>query len=53
MDYNPHTNENVIAIIKQEDGNYIGEMQKFGKVIKVREMEPQAVVVALLTHSGE
>lgn len=51
--FNPAKNPKVIAIIQQEDGNYKGYTQKFGKVITVRTNDPQTVLLELLTHSGE
>jgi hypothetical protein len=50
IDFNPSTNENAIAIIRQEDGNYKGYAQKFGKLIEVRTGDPQSALVALITH---
>ncbi len=50
--YDPHTNPNAISIIKQPDGNYIGEMAKFGRVIGAREVGPETVLQKLLTHDG-
>ena len=50
IEYNPEKDENVISIIKQEDGNYKGYMQKNGKFIEVREGDPNSVLVALITH---
>ena len=50
-DYNPETNDKVISIIKQEDGNYKGYTQKGGKLIEVRQGDPQTVLVMLITHS--
>jgi hypothetical protein len=53
MDYNPETNPNVISIVRQEDGNYKGYTQKFGKLVEVREVKPEDCVVKLITHGGE
>lgn len=53
IEYNPEKNENVISIVKQPDGNYCGFMQKFGKLIMVREVSPETVLLALLTHDGK
>lgn len=52
-DYNPETNENAISLIKQEDGNWKGWMQRFGKLVEVREVSPQDCLTKLLTHGGE
>ena len=51
--YNPSKNEKAISIIQQEDGNWIGEAQKFGRVVTVRTNDPQIVLLGLLTHSGQ
>ena len=48
--YKPEDNPNAISIIKQEDGNYIGEMMKNGKLITAREVGPETVLQKLLTH---
>lgn len=50
VDFNPKSNKNVISIIKQEDGNYIGYMTKNGKYITVRQGDPNTVLSLLLTH---
>lgn len=47
--WNPSKNDNVIAIIKQEDGNYKGFMQKNGKLIQVRQSDPNTVMQLLIT----
>jgi len=48
--YSPIENQDAISIIKQKDGNYIGEMHKNGKVITARQSDPQIVLQMLLTH---
>jgi len=50
INYNPAENPNVISIIKQEDGNYKGYMQKNGKLIEVREIGPETALQSLLVH---
>jgi len=50
MQYDPSKNNDAISIIKQEDGNYIGEMFKSGKVVSARQSDPQIVLMMLLTH---
>ncbi len=52
IEFNPYKNKNVISIIKQKDGNYIGYTEKFGKVIEIRDYSPEAVLQRLLTHGG-
>lgn len=51
--YNPHINQKAISIILQEDGNWKGEMFKFGRIIKARTNDPQTVLTALITGQGE
>ncbi len=53
IEYDPHKNADAICIIKQPDGNWMGWMQKFGKVIEVREVGPDLAVLALITHNGD
>lgn len=49
-DFNPETNPNAIVIVKQLDGNYIGRMNKHGKVVEVRQGTPETVLTLLITH---
>jgi hypothetical protein len=49
-DYNPETNADAISIIKQPDGNYIGYMNKNGKVVTARQSDPVTVLTLLITH---
>lgn len=44
--------ENVIIIKKDEDGNWSGKMMRFGKLVQVRDISPEAVLSKLLTHNG-
>lgn len=48
--WNPTTNKNAITLIKQEDGNWRGFMQKNGKFIQVRQGDPGTVLSLLLVH---
>lgn len=48
--YNPHKNPNAIVILKQEDGNYKGFMQRNGIMIEVREGKPEDCLLSLITH---
>ena len=50
IDFDPNTNANVISIIKQPDGNWIGYTQKNGKTIEVRQGDPGTVLQLLITH---
>jgi hypothetical protein len=51
--YSPEINDKAISIIQQEDGNWKGYTQKFGKLIEVRDVGPDAVLQRLLTHDGK
>jgi len=51
-DHNPYTNKDAISIVKQPDGNWKGWMQRFGKVVEVRDIGPETVLKLLLTHAG-
>lgn len=53
MNYDPAENENVIALVRQDDGNWKGFAQKFGKLVEVREAKPEDALVKLLTHGGD
>lgn len=44
--------ENLIIIKKDEDGNWSGKMMRFGKLVTVREISPEAVLLKLLTSDG-
>lgn len=48
--FHPENNPDAISIIKREDGNYRGFMQKNGKLIQVRAGDPNTVLNLLLTH---
>jgi hypothetical protein len=48
--YNPAKNPDAISIVKQEDGNYIGEMTKHGVVVSARQGDPNTVLTMLITH---
>lgn len=50
IEYNPEKNPNAITIIQQEDGNWKGWMNKHGKVVEVRQVDPLTVLSMLLTH---
>jgi hypothetical protein len=51
IEFDPNKDPNVISIIKQEDGNYIGYMNKNGSLITVRQSDPQIVLTYLITHA--
>lgn len=53
INYNPYENPDVISIIKQKDGNWIGTAQKYGKIISVREVKPEDCLLKLITHDGQ
>lgn len=44
------TKEGNFVIEKQPDGNFIGRTFKFGRAVEVRDIDPQTVLVRLLTH---
>lgn len=48
--YDPHINPKAVSLIQQPDGNWKGEMQRFGKVVEVRGIGPETVLQMLLTH---
>lgn len=50
QEFDPYKNPQAISIIQQEDGNWKGWMQKFGKVVEVRMEGPETVLKALITH---
>ena len=49
LEFSPLKNNDAISIIKQKDGNYRGWMHKNGKLIQVRQSEPNTVLQLLLT----
>ena len=40
----------LILLKKQEDGNWVGWMSKFGSLVNVREVGPETALQKLLTH---
>lgn len=53
IEFNPQKNKDAIVVIKQPDGNYIGYMQKFDKLITIRQGDPLTVVQMLINHDGK
>lgn len=53
ISFDPAENPKAISIVQEEDGNWRGYMRKFGKVITVRQGDPQIVLQMLLTHDGK
>lgn len=47
---NPLKNPNAILLVKQEDGNWRGFMNKSGKVVQVRVVDPGTALQELITH---
>jgi len=43
----------MIMIFEDADGNWRGGMTKFGKIVYAREVGPETVLQALLTHDGQ
>lgn len=52
-DYNPETNHDVITLTLEPDGNWKGEIYKFGRLITVRDVGPSQALAALITHDGK
>ncbi len=50
--HDPYKNPDAISLIKQTDGNWKGWMNRFGKVVEVRDVGPEIVLKLLLTHDG-
>lgn len=42
--------EDTFTIAKGTDGNWTGQTVKFGKSIEVRDIDPQTVLIKLMTH---
>ncbi len=42
-----------IVLEQQDDGNWIGKANKFGKDIEVREVKPEDCLTKILTHDGQ
>ena len=49
IEWKPAKNANIISIVKRKDGNYRGFMQKNGKLLQVRQGDPNTVLQLLLT----
>ena len=49
----PEQNPKAIVIIEQPDGNWKGQMKRFGTLVQVRDISPGVVVERLLTHNGK
>jgi hypothetical protein len=50
VETDPEKNHDAISIVKQRDGNWIGKMWRFGKVVSCRQYDPQIVLQMLLTQ---
>jgi len=50
IEHDPEKNHKAISISEQEDGNWKGWMNKHGKVVEVRQVDPLTVLSLLLTH---
>ena len=50
-DFNPLKNPEMITIEKQSDGNYKLRAQKNGKMMEIRGIKPEDVIVEYLTSS--
>lgn len=51
--FDPSRNPNVISLVKQADGNWKGFMQKNGKYLTVRAINPEYCLQELLTNDGK
>lgn len=49
-EYSAKHNHNTISIVKQEDGNWKGYMQRNGVLQEVRELSPEYALQRLMTH---
>ena len=49
LDFDPQKNADAISIVRMEDGNYRGFMQKNGKLVQARQADPGTVLQLLLT----
>lgn len=45
-------NKDAIVIVRQPDGNWIGEMWKYDRVISARGVSPDEVLLMLNSHDG-
>lgn len=50
LECNPTKNKDAIILIKQEDGNWRGFMNRNGKLVQSRQGDPNTVLNMLLTH---
>jgi hypothetical protein len=50
QEFDPNKNPEVISIIKQRDGNFKLWGQRFGKMVELRGVKPEDVLVEFLTH---
>lgn len=51
MNWDPNENHDVISLVKQADGNWKGWMWKHDQLLEVRDIDPNTVLLRLLTHS--
>jgi hypothetical protein len=49
IEFDPNKNHQAISIIEQDDGNWKGWMWRWGKLVEVRDISPDAVLNRLLT----
>lgn len=43
----------IYIITRENDGNWKGITEKFGKIITVRDVNPESVLSQLITHDGK
>lgn len=49
--FDPQDNPKCIALVEQEDGNWKGWATRHGKLVEVRDANPETVLQRLLTHA--
>ena len=49
QEFDPHKNTEAISIIKQKDGNFKLWGQRFGKMVELRAVKPEDVLIEFLT----
>lgn len=48
--YSPYENPKAISLYMLPDGSWVGEANRFGKVVEVREAKPEDALGKILTH---
>ena len=50
QEFDPHKNPEAISIIRQKDGNFKLWGQRFGKMVELRAVKPEDVLIEFLSH---